>query len=197
MLDGSGVTVLVTTKVPAPPKGVPGPPTWVKLTLKSDRKGPPVTPPCVPGVHNPAIARFREFGVDRPAVIEVDLKVPKMGLPKIRPLVMAVLIVTLPKLWGFMLAKTPVPNVEFQFPTVMTVALVMLGVLAVVGGKAPKTTCPIVLACTLVVADKQIASTDTPKRIIERIADLLVEGCQLSEVYLSDIELSHRQANLM
>jgi hypothetical protein len=189
VLGGSGTTA----KVPEEEIACPGPPAWEKLRLNSDLKGPPVTPPCVPGVHSPTTARSRKFGVVRSAVIDVAVKVPKTALPKVRLLGMVVLNDTLPKLWRPMPAKMPVPNVEVQLPSVMAVAVVMLPVFDVEGLRATKPSVPSVLACTLVVAAKEIASTDTAERVIERIPNLLIRRVVvLVECRVHDWQLTKR-----
>ena len=69
MLDGSGIAGVA--KVPAAVIG----PIWVKVRPNCDRKGPPVTPPCVPGVQFPNIEMLRKPGGPPRFSIVVLLKV--------------------------------------------------------------------------------------------------------------------------
>jgi hypothetical protein len=184
MLDGSGIGGV--EKVPlaeiAPvPAGV-----WVKARANSDAKGPPVTPPCVPGVQFPSTEMLRKPGGPPRDMIEVLANVPKTLSPKVRLVGMVVLNATLPKDWLGMPAKTPsLTRFEIQLPSVKAVAVLMFPVSVVVGARATKPWCPVGSgsACRLVVGkigsawtpvvrNRQVTTADSPKRTTGRIANL-------------------------
>jgi len=174
IVGGSGITVWKTAESPIAPlcEGF-----CVKTKLKVDAKGPPVTPPNVPGVHSPITLRFRKPGVFVTTVIVVLVKVPKMLLPNVRLVGLVMLKENDAKDCTGMPAKKPVCEVvEMKFPTVKDVAVLMLPVdepLAVGEPVSVKAWESIVVACTPLARTRQIAIADSVKRITERIANLL------------------------
>lgn len=174
MLDGSGMTVEVAEKTAEAPMG-PAPATCEKLKLITDTKGPaPWLVKSVPGVHIPAKPTSRPAGVTESEKILIPVKVPKLVELKVKLMGLARFKRTVPKFVDGKPRKMPLwTNVEVKFGIEKVVAVPAFPVSVVVRLKVLKPWSPTVVACTLVVADKQIASRDSAKRVTGRIANLL------------------------
>jgi len=178
-VGGSGIAAAKTAEAPMAPlcEGF-----CVKVKVKVDAKGPPITPPNVPGVHPPMTLMFRKPGVFVTTVIAMLAKVPKTLLPKVRLVGLVMLKENEGKDCVGIPAKTPVCEVvEMKFPIVKVVAVLILPVgepLAVAEPMSAKPWESIVVACTAVARARQIAPTDRLKRITGRIATILIVwGC--------------------
>lgn len=170
MLDGSGTTVEVVEKV-APAWMGPAPSTCEKEKLKSAWKGPP--PWLVknaPGVHIPTKPRVRPVGELVSDVILMPVKLPKLVELKVKLMGLARFKRTVPKFVDGKPTKMPLwANVEVKFGIEKVVAVLAFPVSVVVGLKVLKPWSPTIVACTTVVADRQIASSDSAKTVTERI----------------------------
>ena len=151
----------------------------VKVKVKVAGKGPPVTPPNVPGVHIPSTLMFRKPGMFVTTVIAVLAKVPKTLLPKVRLVGLLMLNVNDAKNCLGIPTKMPVCEVvETNSPIVKIVDVLRLPVgepLAVGELMSTKAWLEIVVACAPLARDRQIATADSPERITGRIATSLVE----------------------
>src|SRR5215469_4416748 len=178
MLGGSGITAGRIEKVAAALMGPLCAGSCVKVKAKMDPKGPPVTPPNVPGVQFPSTLMFRKPGTFSTTVIAVLAKVPNTLLPKIRLVGLVMLNENEGKNCVGMPVKTPVCEVvETKVPMEKVVAVLMLPVgepLAVGEPMSTKAWAPIVVACTPLARARQIATVDSPKKITGRIARLLM-----------------------
>src|SRR5215469_8967426 len=106
MVDGSGISGVAKVKELEMDPLFGG--VCVKPRVTEAVKGPPVTPPNVPGVQFPNAVRNSTPGVFVVSVIEVLAKAPKTALPKVRLVGIVVLNDTEPRDWVGMPAKTPV-----------------------------------------------------------------------------------------
>ena len=128
MLDGSGTGVSAgVAKVPLAEMGPVPRGVWLNVRDNCDAKGPPVTPPNVPGVHSPSTDKLTN-GVPPRFMIEVLAKVPKTLLPKVRLVGLVMSNDSEPKDCKGIPAKTPSPNRAVQLPSVKVVAVVMFPV---------------------------------------------------------------------
>jgi len=131
-----------------------------------------------PGFQTPVTLTFRKPGKP-PVVIMLLANEPKVLFENIRLVPTDVLNETDPNACGGRLAITPVPlpkNVRLPHPNMVFALMLPVVEPPAVAPRqeAPVEPAVIGVACTRVEADKQIASTESPKKITERfIIDLL------------------------
>jgi len=163
-LLGGGVTKTAESEiVPPAPGGL-----WVNVMDMSAGKGPPLTPPCKPGVQLPRNTTSRKPVTDAlSSMIEVLVKWPNTELPNIRLAGLVVLNETPMNMMLGMPAKTPVLlAVETRFPIMKLVAVLMFPVgepLAIGMPKSMKAWVPVGTACAPLVAERKIARVTTPR----------------------------------